>query len=122
MSTDIVPNMTDRHLWQVILSDTVIHPVSHLTCLYFEYGKSEKAVEVHQAIIEDLLSLDDNSRWQGVTIYNLGCTYALSGKKEKAIELLGQALKVHPDLKDWSQHDPDLESIRNEPKYLELYS
>ena len=122
LSTKIVPSLTERPLWQSLLGDTCIHPISHLTCLFFETGNPDQAVVTHEAIVEDLLSLDESARWQGVTLYNLGCTYALSGKKEKAIELLAKSLKIHPDLKEWSQHDPDYECVRGETAYQQLYT
>ena len=53
--------------------------------------------------------------------YNLACHYALAGEKERAIAGLGAALASNPGLAEWSQQDPDLASIRDEPGYLALY-
>ena len=50
------------------------------------------------------------------------CAYALAGQKDKAIAKLGQALRLQPDLTEWSQQDPDFASIREDAAYLALYT
>jgi len=39
-----------------------------------------------------------------------------------AIAQLGEALRLNPDLTEWSKQDPDFASIREEPAYRSLYS
>jgi tetratricopeptide (TPR) repeat protein len=66
--------------------------------------------------------LDESEDWQGLLQYNLTCHYALIGETERAIERLGEALKLNPELTEWSKEDPDLASIREEPACLALYA
>jgi len=53
-------------------------------------------------------------------LYNLACHYALAGEKDKAITTLGQAFHLNPGLIEWSTHDSDLDSVRNEPAFQSL--
>jgi hypothetical protein len=59
--------------------------------------------------------------------YNLACTYALCGLADKALEFLELDLNEnHPTRKsrnrqrDWARGDRDLESLREDPRFVEL--
>ena len=43
-----------------------------------------------------LLELDDSETYLGGVYYNQACLYTLTGKLEKAIQVLGKALKMTP--------------------------
>jgi len=115
------PWQEGRPLWRRIVGSGYSHPVQHLAQLYIERGQRDDATRIQETAAEWLAALDDSPDWQGVTIYNLACHYALSGEKEKAIAKLGEALRLNPDLIEWSKQDSDLASIREEPAYRSLY-
>jgi len=115
------PWQDGRPLWRSIVGSGYSHPVQHLAQLYLERGQRDYATQIQETAAELLASLDDSPNWRGVTIYNLACHYALSGEREKAIAKLGEALRLNPDLTEWSKQDPDLASIREEPAYRSLY-
>jgi adenylate cyclase len=48
------------------------------------------------------------------------CFYAELDEKQTAIENLSKALENGFGNYEYIKHDPDLDSIRNEPKYIEL--
>lgn len=59
--------------------------------------------------------------------YNLACTYALLGDRERALDLLQRELEEnHPSpgsleqQKGWAREDPDLESLRDDPRFQHL--
>lgn len=52
--------------------------------------------------------------------YNVACGYALSGKKEEALDWLEVAVKHGFDHFDHMRKDPDLDSLRNERRYKKL--
>ena len=54
--------------------------------------------------------------------YNLACVYALSGLKDKALPALKEAFALNPGLLEWSKQDSDLNSLRQEPEFLALFS
>ena len=53
-------------------------------------------------------------------MYNAACFYAQLDEKGIAIETLKRALHAGFAYYDWIKRDPDLESIRTEPEYIEL--
>ncbi len=121
LRVDVVPWQEGRPVWKVLIGNIVDHPVSHLCMLYNARGDQEKALQLQEQTTQALLELDTDPVWQGTARYNLACVYALSQRKEKAIQLLEESLKLNPQLIDWSQKDTDLDSLRQEPAYLALY-
>lgn len=53
-------------------------------------------------------------------IYNVACTYALLGQTKRAIDCLEKALRQGFGHKEWMEHDPDLESLRDHARFREL--
>jgi len=52
--------------------------------------------------------------------YNVACLMALEGERDAAIEHLRCAFRVGFAHRDWIEHDPDLASLRDDPRFLEL--
>ncbi len=52
-----------------------------------------------------------------MTLYNVSCTYAVLGKGEEALNCLESALDKGYGHKDWIEHDPDFDSLREHPRY-----
>ncbi len=48
--------------------------------------------------------------------YNMGCFYALAGDSDRAFECLKGSITS----RSWVEHDPDLEPIRDDPRYQQL--
>jgi tetratricopeptide (TPR) repeat protein len=116
------PWQEGRPLWRNIVGTGFIHPTHHLASMYTALGQGELAAKIQEDGGTRLLELDDSDDWRGLTLYNLACAYALSGKKDKAVANLAESLQLRPDLMEWSKEDPDFSSIRDEPGYLALYS
>ncbi len=53
-------------------------------------------------------------------LYNGACFYARLGETRLALDTLKNAILAGHANYEWIKRDPDLESIRNEPEYLEL--
>lgn len=49
--------------------------------------------------------------------YNVACLLALEGERDQAIELLQRAFRVGFARRDWVEQDPDLESLRSDPRF-----
>ncbi len=49
--------------------------------------------------------------------YNLACSYALLGKKEEAFSELKKAVRLGYSDPDHMRADPDLESLRGDPRF-----
>jgi serine/threonine protein kinase/tetratricopeptide (TPR) repeat protein len=55
-----------------------------------------------------------------VTLYNVACVYAVQGRTEPAIDCLENAVKHGFAHKEWIEHDSDLASLRDHPRYRAL--
>jgi tetratricopeptide (TPR) repeat protein len=80
---------------------------------FLQTGETELAREWAERALE--LSPDD----RGV-LYNLACFYAIAGENGTAIDCLEKAAAVGRVSREWVEHDSDLDSIRDEPRYLAL--
>ncbi len=55
-----------------------------------------------------------------VTLYNIACVYSLQGQSEEAMDCLEKAIKHGFVHKGWIEHDSDLNSLRNHPRFQAL--
>jgi len=53
-------------------------------------------------------------------IYNVACLYALEGRPDEAISCLSRALEAGFGAREWIVQDPDLASLRGDPRYQAL--
>ena len=53
-------------------------------------------------------------------LYNIGCLYAQAGKRGLALDHLERAIEVGMRNRDWLMTDPDLESVRDDPRFVAL--
>ncbi len=79
----------------------------------FEIGEKEEAF---QWIDKALKLYPENA---GVLI-NATCLYAKDNNKKKALDLLELTVGKGFGKKDWIEHDPDYNSLRNEPRFKAL--
>lgn len=76
-------------------------------------GKLEEALPVHKRAAE----------FPGVgatATYNVACVYALTGKKDDAIEWLGKAVKAGFNNKAHLAQDGDMDTLRADPRFKEI--
>lgn len=116
-----LPWQEGRPLWRIIAGNGYMHPVTHLAEYYFRRGDDNYAVELHEQAADLTAELTNSPDWSGIVKYNLACCYALSGQHKRAINELGESLKLNSDLTEWSREDPDLASIRRYVGYKSLY-
>jgi len=87
-----------------------------LACYRARSGRSEDA----RAILRGISPSPAN-------LYNLACTWALLGEGELAFECLARDLEENPmspgareKQKEWARKDPDLRSLRDDPRFEKL--
>lgn len=112
----------DTPAWRSIAGTTCFHPLVHLSENAVAQGDAGRAVQLYRDALPVLQQIDDSPEWQGNLVYNFACQYALAGDSRNAILQLGEALRLRPDLAEWSQQDSDLESLRSHPAYQDLYT
>lgn len=69
---------------------------------------------------EKALALGGDALQNAVSLYNLACAYALSGKKDEALDRLAQALAAGFGTREQIERDEDLALLRGDPRYLEV--
>jgi tetratricopeptide (TPR) repeat protein len=79
----------------------------------YEIGEKEEAFQWANKALE--LYPDD----AGVLI-NTGCLFARDGQKEKALDILEKAFGKGFWKKEWIEHDPYYDKLRNEPRFIAL--
>ena len=62
------------------------------------------------------LALDTDSS----VLYNVACTYARLGEPERALDCLEQSVRNGFGHREWMEHDSDLESLRDLPRFRTL--
>jgi hypothetical protein len=107
-----------RSLAAQIMSNGFEHPIVHYADHCRRRGDLGRAAQLHEASVA---AVADWPEWYGVARYNLACFYALSRQSDKAIVELREALRLRPDLLEWSKQDTDLASLRDDPAYQVLY-
>lgn len=54
------------------------------------------------------------------TLYNAACFHALAGEPTKALDLLERWVDIGEGLRDWIEHDADIDSLRHLPRFRAL--
>ena len=111
-SVDFLQGSEGRPAWNVLAGLMLGHPVLHLTEYLVRQGRTQAALQIMLEFTEAERGLDGGDRWQGLATYNQACYYALAGHKQVAKEKLVDALRLNPEMEEWSKSDPDLASLR----------
>jgi tetratricopeptide (TPR) repeat protein len=53
--------------------------------------------------------------------YNAACVESMLGRKEDALAHLRRAVELRDDMRKWAENDSDLDAIRGEPEFVELF-
>ena len=80
---------------------------------YAMLGDSERAVQ----FAERSLSIDPEDP---MLLYNVACTYARLGMHDDAMRCLESAVDKGFGHREWIDHDPDLDSLRDNPRFQAL--
>jgi len=83
------------------------------SCALFHVGQKVRAMEWSQRSLE--LYPDDVS-----TLVNGACLRAKAGLKEEALELLERVFARGWGKREWVEHDPDYDILRDDPRFKKL--
>ncbi len=76
-------------------------------------GRGEQAREW----VKRALAIDPEDSWM---LYNTACFYAVQGERDEAIKCLEHALELGFGHREWIEHDSDLDSLRDHPRFQAL--
>jgi len=79
----------------------------------FDNGQTERAFEWSRRSLD--LYPDDMS-----TLINAACLHAKAGRKEEALGLLERVFARGWGKRDWVEHDPDYDILRDDPRFKKL--
>jgi len=108
----------DAHTLEVIERHVAMNP-DDARALCFgasslaERGQRDKAIAWAEAALE---SRENEPHF----LYNTGCTYAQLGDHARALDLLERAVDLGWGHRAWIEHDSDLASLRDDPRFMKL--
>jgi serine/threonine protein kinase/Flp pilus assembly protein TadD len=105
-----VLNIYPRYLLQH--PDDAYRRMAFAVHLTYEQRNEEAKTEGEKAL--------ESSSSDPIMMYYGACLYARLGEKQKAVELIKNAVTHGYENFEWIKRDPDFNSIRNEPEYVEL--
>ena len=79
----------------------------------FDHGQKVRAIEWSQRSLE--LYPDDMG-----TLINAACLHAKAGQKEEALQILERVFARGWGKRDWVEHDPDYDILRDDPRFQDL--
>ncbi|MBI4670109.1 MAG: DinB family protein [Chloroflexi bacterium] len=116
------PRIPNGTLQGSILGNTYGHTIIHLAELIGKYSSQAKGLALQEQATTILIEFDPSPHAKGTALYNLACWYALTGQAPRAIQLLGEAFPLRPDLVEFSKQDTDLDSLRELAEYKAFFN
>ena len=109
-----------RALWRGVAFTSYYHALQHVAVLYADQGDLEYANHIQEQAAEEQKRLSNSDDWLGTVRYNLGCHYAITGQRDKALAQVKAGFELYPTLKKWAPDDPDLELIHDDEQFKAL--
>jgi tetratricopeptide (TPR) repeat protein len=110
----------NRTTTEAVLANSYTHPRKHIYEYLRENGDPDHAYELLEDAAVDLRAASAPPIALGAAIYNLACVRCHQGRLDEAIELLGEALPLRPDMKEKALSDSDLAAVHDDPRFQEL--
>jgi tetratricopeptide (TPR) repeat protein len=104
-----------------VLGNGFWHPLEHIARFYHARGEPGRAAELLEGAVLGEPALATLPNDHGAALYNLACFYTTTGQPERALPLLPEALRLRPDLVEWSKQDTDLDVLRDHPAFQALH-
>ncbi|MGH7702531.1 MAG: TPR end-of-group domain-containing protein, partial [Gemmatimonadales bacterium] len=110
-----------RHALQIIERHVALNPEDSRAMtlgaglLVYVGGEAERAKALEWT--KRALAVDPEDSGM---LYNAGCLHAVLGETEEAFGCLERAVQCGFGLRGWIENDPDLASLRGDPRYLAL--
>lgn len=107
-------------LFATTMGNSIGHVAEHMANHYRSLGQTDRAMQVQQEVVQEIVDAHLGTSAEGSARYNLACYYALHGQPGDAISELSDALAKRPDLVGWARQDHDLDSLREDAAFQAL--
>jgi hypothetical protein len=116
-----------RHSWlrgRQLSLQTIVrgfwHPLGHLGGYYAAHGQPDRAVRLAEHATAAAAYLGAPPAAQGMAFYNLACAQAQASLIGGAVDSLGEAVRLNPDLRVNARRDADLDRLRDNTEFSAL--
>lgn len=106
---------------QYIIGLIYVHGMMHIQYALMRAGLIDAVIESADKVYGMSEKMDSSEVGRGRNLYNKACSYALAGRAIDAIPMVREAVKLAPNLLEWSKQDTDLDSLRDNPEFKAIY-
>jgi tetratricopeptide (TPR) repeat protein len=110
----------NRTTAEAVLGNSYMHARVHIYEYLRDNGDLDAANAVFEKAESELRAIDAPKLQLGAATYNLACARTNQGRVGEAIELLGQAFEMRPEMRELVAADPDLAPLREDPRFQQL--
>ena len=103
-----------------VLGNSYTHPRLHIYEYMRENGETDRAEQLWEDALPEMLAASDSPAIHGAAHYNLACVRAGQGKLKDALKSLEEAFRLRPELKEAAPKDSDLAALHDDPHFQEL--
>jgi hypothetical protein len=105
---------------EALLRNSYTHPRAHIFEYWKENGDPDRAHRLFEEAVSDMREISAPPIVMATVLYNLACTRAAQDRVDEALELLVEAFRMRPDLKEGAASDSDLEPLHDNPGFKAL--
>ncbi|MGB8253414.1 MAG: DinB family protein [Anaerolineaceae bacterium] len=98
-----------------------VHAMFHKQYIFTRNGMIDATIACADKVYQVIDMFETTDVGRGRNLYNKACSYALVGQKPEAIQMVKEALKLSPNLLEWSKQDTDLDCLRDDPVFKAIY-
>jgi hypothetical protein len=111
---------TAKTTTEAVLRNSYLHPRVHLSGYLKENGFPERSAKLWDDALEDMEHAAAPPLIEGGVLFNASLARASRGEVGEALALLERALGMRPDLKGQAKSDPDMNAVRDDPRFKAL--
>jgi len=105
---------------EAMVRNSYVHPRNHIADHYRREGDEARSQQLLEESASEMRHAEAPGHILGGVLYNLVGMRVAEDRLDEALSLLEEALPMRPDLKATAAADPDLDSLRDAPRFRAL--